>query len=113
MREESWRRTLAPTERVVTASSDKTARIWDADTGIELITLKGHEDAVSAASFSPDGERVLTASYDKMARIWPLDLLSAAQREKPRELTPDEVDRYEVGSPEERAAYRRNWKLAP
>ncbi len=56
--------------RVVTASSDKTARIWDAATGAELTVLRGHDNRVSSAAFSPDGTRVVTASSDKTARIW-------------------------------------------
>jgi WD40 repeat protein/TPR repeat protein len=55
---------------VVTASNDKTARIWDAHTGIELAVLSGHEDHVAFAAYSPDGTRIVTASDDKTARIW-------------------------------------------
>jgi WD40 repeat protein len=47
-------------KRVVTASSDKTARIWDADSGQEIAQLKGHTGPVLSASFSPDGKRVVT-----------------------------------------------------
>ena len=32
--------------RIVTASDDKTARIWDAATGKELTVLRGHEGDV-------------------------------------------------------------------
>jgi eukaryotic-like serine/threonine-protein kinase len=56
--------------RIVTASRDKTARIWDARTGVELAVLSGHGDAVASAAYSPDGSRIVTASYDKTARIW-------------------------------------------
>jgi WD40 repeat protein len=57
--------------RVLTASRDRTARIWDAVTGRELVCLKGHAGAVLAASFSPDERRVLTLSQaDGTARIW-------------------------------------------
>jgi len=42
--------------QVVTASVDKTARIWDVATGQEIHTLKGHTDRVLSASFSPDGK---------------------------------------------------------
>lgn len=57
-------------EKVVTASADKTARIWQASDGKELLVLKGHEDTVVSAQFSPDGMRVVTTSLDKTARIW-------------------------------------------
>ncbi len=56
--------------RVVTASSDGTARVWDAKTGATLATLSGHTGAVHSAAFSPDGTRVVTASWDKTARVW-------------------------------------------
>ena len=54
----------------VTAASDKSARIWDADTGVLITPLAGHARAVTQISFSPDGGRILTASQDKTARIW-------------------------------------------
>jgi WD40 repeat protein len=57
-------------QRIVTASTDKTARLWDARSGQPLATLSGHEDAVYAAQFSPDGQRIVTASTDKTARLW-------------------------------------------
>ena len=56
--------------RIVTASADKTARIWDAATAKEIAVLRGHDDSVNSAAFSPDGSRIVTASADKTARIW-------------------------------------------
>src|SRR5262249_23688611 len=46
--------------QLVTASSDKTARGWDARTGALLRELKGHTTGVSSAAFSPDGTRLVT-----------------------------------------------------
>ncbi|MER9133252.1 trypsin-like peptidase domain-containing protein [Mesorhizobium sp. M0768] len=54
---------------VLTASDDKTARLWDARTAVQ-ISLMRHEGAVHSAIFSPDGKTVLTASEDKTARLW-------------------------------------------
>jgi hypothetical protein len=56
--------------RIVTASADGTARIWDAATGNEIKVLRGHESSVNSAAFSPDGRRIVTASADNTARIW-------------------------------------------
>lgn len=42
----------------------------DATTGQEIIALRGHEDWVQSASFSPDGARIVTASNDRTARLW-------------------------------------------
>jgi WD40 repeat protein len=55
--------------RIVTASWDRTARIWDAADGKEIAVLRGHEDTVNSAAFSPDRSRIVTAS-DSTARIW-------------------------------------------
>ena len=56
--------------RIVTASNDKTARIWDAETGQQIMVLSGHSDVVEKVAFSPDGRRIVTSSDDKTARIW-------------------------------------------
>ena len=56
-------------QRIVTASWDKTAKVWDAQTGQELTTLAGHDDRVWSAVYSPDGQRVVTASSDQAAKI--------------------------------------------
>jgi WD40 repeat protein len=56
--------------RLVTASADKTARIWDAISGKPLTAPLAHEDGVWDAQFSPEGRRVITASRDRTARIW-------------------------------------------
>jgi WD40 repeat protein len=62
--------------RIVTASGDKTARIWDAATAKEIAVLRGHESYVNSAAFSPDGARIITASGDRTARIWDAHLLT-------------------------------------
>ena len=57
-------------QRIVTASGDGTARIWDAATGQEIRQLRGHTDRVRFAAFSPDGQQVVTNSDDGTARTW-------------------------------------------
>ena len=57
-------------KRIVTASEDKTARVWDAETGRELRKLEGHTIYVVGVAFSPDGRRIVTASGDITARVW-------------------------------------------
>ena len=70
--------------RLVTGSLDATAKLWDVSegqlerleadeaerTGKELLTLAGHERAVTAVDFSQDGTTVLTASLDGTAILW-------------------------------------------
>jgi WD40 repeat protein len=55
-------------ERIVTAAGLEA--IVFAREGERLATLRGHEDHVWYARFSPDGARVATASMDGTARVW-------------------------------------------
>jgi WD40 repeat protein/serine/threonine protein kinase len=57
-------------QRIVTTSSDNTAKLWDAASGRELLTLKGHNDWIMSAAFSPDGRRIVTGSVDYSAKLW-------------------------------------------
>ena len=53
-------------QRIVTASADSTARIWDAENeGAGGRTA--HEADVRSANFSADGNRIVTASFDNTA----------------------------------------------
>lgn len=55
---------------IVSASSDKTLRVWESSSGRLLHVLKGHGGGVSTVEFSPDGTRLLSASHDASIRIW-------------------------------------------
>ena len=91
-------------ERVVTASSDGTARVWDASSNPSgnyscslLAVLNGHTNLVLSAAFSPDGERVVTASADNTARVWIVgldNLLAEARRQLLPMLTLEECKQY-------------------
>ena len=57
--------------RIVTASSDRIARVWKYSAGQwKSRPLEGHSGELTSAAFSPDGTRVVTASFDKTARVW-------------------------------------------
>jgi WD40 repeat protein len=58
--------------RLVTGSSDNTARIWSAE-GTALHELTGHTSLVRVVTWSPNGARVATGSDDNTARIWSAD----------------------------------------
>jgi WD40 repeat protein len=73
-----WSATFAPDgQRLLTASDDGTARLWDPENGNQIAVLQGHTEPVRVAAFSPDGRRVLTASTDNTARLWDVEARSA------------------------------------
>jgi hypothetical protein len=49
---------------------DNTAKVWEAETGRELLTLRGHTSPVTSVALSPDGRRLLTGSGDNTAKVW-------------------------------------------
>ncbi|MBZ0173158.1 MAG: hypothetical protein K8E66_12310, partial [Phycisphaerales bacterium] len=56
-------------KRIVTSSLDGTARVWDATSGQELVSLEGYTGEMSSAAFSPDGSRIVTAGRGSNA-VW-------------------------------------------
>ena len=67
-------------KRVLTASADKTARLWDLE-GNTLKVFTGHKSEVFAVAFSPDGKKVLTGGNDNTVRLW--DIVTGQQLEAP------------------------------
>jgi platelet-activating factor acetylhydrolase IB subunit alpha len=55
---------------LVSASRDKTLRIWDVSTGYCVKTIRGHADWVRDVSPSFDGRWLLSAATDQTARLW-------------------------------------------
>lgn len=59
-----------PSEYIITASRDKLAQVWNANTGWLLCELKGHDANVNWANFDQSGEYAVTASDDKTVKVW-------------------------------------------
>ena len=57
-------------QKIVSASSDRTVRVWCAVTGELEQTLEGHTSTVWSAQFEPDGQKIVSASSDETVRVW-------------------------------------------
>lgn len=54
---------------IVSGSSDKTAQIWNSETGDVISEFVGHTGAVNCIAFSPDGMRIVSGSEDRTIRV--------------------------------------------
>ncbi|MEH2459650.1 WD40 repeat domain-containing protein, partial [Nostoc sp.] len=59
-------------QQVISASVDKTLKVWNLATGEELFTLNGHSHWVNAVAVTPNGQQVISASVDKTLKVWNL-----------------------------------------
>jgi len=57
-------------DKIVSASSDNTARVWNATSGKLIFKLIGHTDIVKSANFSFDDNKIVTASFDNTLKVW-------------------------------------------
>jgi hypothetical protein len=55
---------------VVTAGTDRAARVWDSATGSPITPPLVHGDDVNCAEFAPVGNRLVTASDDNLVRFF-------------------------------------------
>lgn len=49
--------------RILTASSDKVARLWDAETGDCVQILEGHTDEIFSCAFNYEGDTIITGGF--------------------------------------------------
>lgn len=61
---------FSPDGKLLALATGPTVVLWDAATGKEIHTLKGHSAAVAGIAFRPDGKAIATASLDSTVRLW-------------------------------------------
>jgi WD40 repeat protein len=51
-------------------SSDNTVKVWDAETGQEVMTLAGHSGMIRSIAISPDGTQIASCADDATIKFW-------------------------------------------
>ena len=57
---------------IASGSKDKTIKIWQVDTGKEVMTLEGHNDDITSVAISADNKILASGSKDKTLKLWAL-----------------------------------------
>lgn len=63
--------------RLIATSSRGSIKIWDADDGALIQTLRGPDTEFHSVAFSPDAQRLVTASDDYKVRVWDISTIQA------------------------------------
>ena len=58
--------------RAVSASQDKTLKVWDLASGVLERTLEGHSGGVNGVAVTPEGRQAVSASWDHTLKVWDL-----------------------------------------
>lgn len=61
---------LSNLDQIITGSWDRTAILWDVETGEALQPLTGHDHELTHVSAHPTQKLVVTASRDSTFRLW-------------------------------------------
>lgn len=65
--------TVSPDGKRIAAAAMRSEdiSIWDAESGSELLTFKGHKNKVAASVvFSPDGKQLVSGGFDNTIKVW-------------------------------------------
>jgi WD40 repeat protein len=56
--------------RVFSSGSDGTVKIWEAETGREVLSLLHGRDEITSMSLSPDGYKIVSAGTSGTIKVW-------------------------------------------
>ncbi|MEJ2715679.1 MAG: protein kinase [Deltaproteobacteria bacterium] len=54
----------------VSGGDDRSVRLWDLNTGKNILALSGHTDTISSVALSRDGKQILSSSWDGSIKLW-------------------------------------------
>lgn len=73
---------ISPDGKLLAGGQGNLVTLWDAATGEEVHSFKGHGNTIVSVAFSPDGTRLISGSRDRTVRIWTLPPLDTDQSQQ-------------------------------
>jgi WD40 repeat protein len=77
--------------------ADGTTRLWNVESGVQVLVLQSDGDASFGVQFSPDASKLVTVTANGIARVWALDLddlITIAHSRLTRRFSEDECRQY-------------------
>ena len=65
----------ADRKKIITGSSDASIKVWDFESGKELVKLAGHTKVVYALALSQNGAILVSGSFDSTIKVWDMDTM--------------------------------------
>jgi RNA polymerase sigma factor (sigma-70 family) len=89
----NWSQRFSPDGRLLARlTSNDAVEVWDVVRGQQVATFQGHDSAVKAFAFTPDGAHIITASSDCTLLAWDVASAVAAARAGQKCTAPTEKD---------------------
>jgi eukaryotic-like serine/threonine-protein kinase len=63
----------SPDSKLIASADDEKVQVWDANSGIIVLSYCDHTDKIKGLAWSSDGTRIASASNDGMVKIWLVD----------------------------------------
>ena len=71
-------------KRLFTADRSGTVKVWNIESGAQLLDWNAHNASVYSMVLSPDGKTLVTASYDGLIKLWETERLTLEVMEERR-----------------------------